>query len=558
MTYVLLTLAWLLPNHYLPWVNFHSEFVAFLGLGFLLFIQLRRSNSGLLLPPIAVAALSLAAVPWLQYFSGLVFYAGDAFVSAFYIVGFALAVATGFAHHQQHIAIKGQNIVWLLPAQVLLSAAGVSALLAFLQWLSLTGSFSTYLAVTDIGDRAMANLGQPNQLGTLLLTGLLALVLMFELNKISQLLLIVGGILLAWAVVLTESRTAMLSALIMVGFLSYKIRTRRALGLPLRVQYTHVSLWLALFGAAALSLPLVNSALLLAGDRQMDLLNNNGRVGIWLQTLHAVYESPWVGYGWNQTPVAQAVGALHNPGDLAFTNAHNVLLDLFAWVGLPLGLLTAMGFGYWLYTRARRVKSTGAVYALAILLPFLVHSMLEFPFAYAYFLLMAGLLIGVVESDCATTRRFLVPKPVVAVGLAVMTALGGYASYEYFLIEEDYRVARFENLNVGRTPNDHVRPDIVVHTQLAAMLAALRQPAVPNMTNEQVERLRKVSLRFGARSMVYRYAVALGLNGQPAAATRQMQVFRGMFGERAYQLFKLQLRELQAEKYPELAAVLTP
>lgn len=556
MIFLLSALAWVLPNHYPPWTNFHSEFLAFFSLGCLILLLFKHACNLFLAPLISAAVLLLAAIPLLQFAGGIVFFAGDAFMSAFYSAGFAFAIISSYSFSKQRFS--SENCTWLFPAHALLTAASLSSLLAVLQWLSLTDNFTTFTAVTDIGDRAMANLGQPNQLGTLLLMGLLALVLMFELFKINQLLLILGGVCLTWAIVLTVSRTAMLSALVIAGFLFYKIRARRVLASPLRLQNTYVLLWLALFFAAVLSLPFVNSALLLASDRQIDLLNNNGRVAIWLQTLKAIYESPWAGYGWNQTSVAQAVGALHSPSNLAFTNAHNIILDLLVWVGLPFGLVISVSCGYWLFTRAKLVKTTGAIYAMAMLLPFLVHSMLEFPFAYAYFLLTAGLLIGVIESDCLEGRLFLVPKPVAAFGLALMTAIGGYSAYEYLGIEEDYRVARFENLKVGHTPKDYVQPDILIHTQLAAMLVALRQPAMPNMTSEQVERLRKVSLRFGARSMVYRYAVALGLNGQPAAAARQMLVFRGMFGERAYELFKLDLRQLQAEKYPELAAVVLP
>ena len=556
MTFLLSALAWLLPNHYPPWTNFHSEFMAFLAIGCLMLSLFKHSHNSFSVPVISVAVLLLVAIPWLQFAGGIVFFAGDAVMSAFYSAGLAFAIVSAYSFSKQ--CFGSDNNTWLLPAHAVLTAASVSALLAVLQWLSLTDSFTTFVAVTDIGDRAMANLGQPNQLGTLLLMGLLALVLMFELVKISQLLLNLGGVFLTWAIVLTESRTALLSALVIAGFLFYKIRARRVLGSPLRLQNKHVVLWLALYFAAVLSLPFLNSALLLAGDRQIDLLNNNGRFVIWLQTLQAIYESPWAGYGWNQTSVAQADGALYVPGNLTFTNAHNIILDLLVWVGLPLGLVISVGFGYWLLTRVRLVKTAGAIYSMAMLLPFLVHSMLEFPFAYAYFLLMAGLLIGIVESDCLKARCFVVSKPLAAFGLAFMTAIGGYSAYEYLQIEEDYRVARFENLKVGRTPKDYVQPDILIHTQLAAMLAALRQPAVPNMTSEQVERLRKVSLRFGARSMVYRYAVALGLNGQPAAAARQMLILRAMFGQRAYELFKLELRQLQAEKYPELAAVVLP
>ena len=89
-------------------------------------------------------------------------------------------------------------------------------------------------------------------------------------------------------------------------------------------------------------------------------------------------------------------------------------------------------------------------------------------------------------------------------------------------------------------------------------MTVLRQPAVRSMDRMQMEQLRKVSLRFGMRPLVFRYAVALGLNGEPQAANRQMQVFRGMFGERAYQRFKAEIRNLQIEKYPELKLVELP
>ena len=557
MSHLFFIAAWLLPNHYPPWVNFHSESLAFLGLFFLLLALFRRSSGAVVVAPtIAIVALALAVVPWLQYATGLVFYVGDAFMSSFYGVGLAIAIAVGYTHGSPRgVTDTG---AWLFPAQVMLAAALVSSLLAVLQWLSLSDVLSTFVAVTNIGDRAMANLGQPNQLGTLLLMGLAALVLLFELAKISQLLLILGFAFLTWGIVLTESRTAMLSALVMAGFLLYKSRVRRLLGMPLRLRAVYVWVWLVGFGLAVASFPLVNSALLLANERDIGLFDDNSRAVIWLQTLHAIYQSPWLGYGWNQTPVAQAVGVLHHPGQLAVTNAHNIVLDLFAWVGVPLGSLITAGFVYWLYLRLKAVQSTEAIGAMVMLLPVLVHSLLEFPFAYAYFLLIAGLLIGVVEAACVTKTPYLVPRRTVALALVVFGAVGAYSAYEYLLVEEDYRVARFENLRVGTTPADYVRPEILVHTQLAALLTALRQPATRGMDSLQMERLRKTSLRFGQRPLVFRYAVALGLNGEPAAADRQMQVFRGMFGERAYQRFKTEIRTLQAEKYPELELLRLP
>ena len=556
ITFLLLAVVWLLPNHYPPWINFHSEALSFIGLALLIFASLKSKAGILSLPPIGLLALILAIIPLAQYVLGLGFFAGDVFISAFFCIGLAGAIAVGYSQSMQSLEQRG--VIWLMPTQVLVAASAVSTLLAFLQWLALADSISEFLAVTDVGDRAMANLGQPNQLATLLMMGLLGLVMLFECFKLSKAVLVLGAVLLTWGMALTESRTVMLSALVVALFMTYKVINRRVAGEPLRLQIREIAIWLGGFTAAVVLLPAVNSALLLDGVREGALLDSSGRGTIWLQTLYAIKASPWLGYGWNQTHIAHAAGALYYPGDMLFGNAHNIVLDLLVWVGLPLGLFLTIVFGYWFYSRVQLVKSTGAIYAMAMLLPFFVHSMLEYPFAYAYFLLMAGLLAGVVEADCLTTRAYTVAKPAAAFTLALMTAAGGYAAFEYVQVEEDYRVARFENLKVGTTPLDYARPAILVHTQLAALLTATRQPAVRNMTDVQMERLRKVSLRFGNRPLVYRYAVALGLNGEPVAAARQMVLFRGMYGEPAYKAFSIAFRTLQAEKYPELAAVMLP
>ena len=78
------------------------------------------------------------------------------------------------------------------------------------------------------------------------------------------------------------------------------------------------------------------------------------------------------------------------------------------------------------------------------------------------------------------------------------------------------------------------------------------------MRIEDIENLHKTSSRFAYGALAFRYALALGLNGQPEAASRQMRIIRGMYGEIYYQAAKSVLRSLEAEKYPELALVLTP
>ena len=552
MHFLILTLAWLVPSQFPPWVNFQSELLAFLCLGLLAIGLTLRTARDISIPRAACVIACVAVTPLLQCSAGLSYFAGDALASWFYLIGFAVAVAVAFSY--SHAAAKDSKPPWLIaPALMLITAAIVSSGIGVLQWLSLTDGLHIWVMHTEPGERILANLGQPNQLASLLLMGIVALAFLFEEGKVGRIALFMGIGFMTGALVLTESRTGLLSGACIALFLLQK-QSRSAK----KIRASHVVVWAVAFGLATFLLPSLNEALLMTNGRSIALTDQNGRGKIWQQTLYAIGQSPWWGYGWNQTPVAQSVGALQYPGDLAFTNAHNLVLDVLTWVGVPLGLLlTGLGV-YWLVSRLARVKTTESIYAMAMLLPIAVHSMLEFPFAYAYFLLTAGLLIGVVEASMTDVKTIALKRRWAAGVLASLTVVGIYASYEYFLIEEDYRIARFENLKVGRTPAEYVVPPILLHTQLAALLKVLRQPATTDMGSDDIERLRKVSLRFGMRPLVYRYAVALGLNGNPAAASRQMQILKGMFGDRSYQAAKADMLTLTAETYPQLKAVNLP
>ena len=556
MSSIIFVLSWLLPNHYPPWVNFHSEFLAFAGIFLLLGGLIIKRLLIIKIPRITLFLCLLAAIPWVQLAYGVLFFAGDAFISSFYIFGFLFSIVAGYSCTKKQ---GGDSVnIWLLPAIMLFSAAFLSALIGWMQWLGLPDSYTTYAMQTEPGERIIANLGQPNQLATLLLMGIIGLIFIRDRRLTGRTGFFLGLVTLTWALVLCESRTALLSAVIVTVYLTGKRVQKKAESTAYQYSKKFIWVWLAGFCFATYALPFVNSLLLLEAGRAIEFADNNGRVEIWLQTLAAADASPWIGYGWNQTPVAQATGALVYPGGLAYSNAHNLLLDLVVWVGIPLGLVIFGVIVYWAGSRALAIQKPQSVYAMAMLLPFFVHSLLEFPFSYAYFLLVAGLLVGIVESGYLHTQSLTISKKSASCILSLFVLLGGFIGYEYLLIEEDYRYARFENLRVGSTPAEYQRPNIYVSTQLAALLRVLRQQAVPGMSAEQIHLLQKVSMRSGMRPLVFRYAVALGLNGDPAGATKQMRLVKSMFGDTYYSVAKTEMIRLATVEYPQLRAVALP
>lgn len=547
----LIGLAWLVPNHYRPWPSFHSEMVAFLGLTLLVMGQaVFSSSTPLVIPTAALFVLGLMSVPWIQYAAGITHYAGDTVVVSLYLVGLGASLIVGF----NYCRIKIHQPQFLVSLMVVISAAAlVSGAIGLVQWLALSEELAFFITEGALGDRAMGNLAQSNHLSTLLLFGLLASSYVYEKGLIRTSVLALSTAFLSLIVVLTQSRTATLGVIAIAFFLLMKRKSYAS-----RLRGTWVVGWVLLYLATTQLLPLISEALLVGGDRGVAFTDSSGRWLLWKQFIHGVLQSPWVGFGWNQSVEAQMLGGLLYPGDLTSDYAHNVFIDLLAWNGVPLGFTLIGLFSYWFISRSILSKGVDAIFAMAFIVPLLVHSLLEYPFAYGYFLLPAGIMAGIVEVNLKKRSLTYIDQRVLVPLLGCWIVLGCYFVYEYFLIEEDFRVVRFENMRIGKTPDDYDVPKIWISSHMAAMLKATRTPAIPKMNPEELDNLKQVTARFAYGALTYRYALALGLNGHPEEASRQMALIRGIYGKNYYLLTKEELRLEANGRYPQLKAVKAP
>jgi len=547
------TLSWLAYDHYRPWSAFHAEMLALAGLGLLLgsFLFSKKASTALRLPYVGLGVAVAALLPWVQYLAGVSLFAGDALLVSMYLCAFLGALLMGHAS-----AVQGDDHRRLQRGffYSLGLAAFLSAVIGLLQWLDLQDVLGTYVVKLELGSRAAGNLGQANQLATLLLMGMMALTYMHQQQLVGRLGWSLAMAFTTLVLVLTGSRAGMLSVLLLLIFLLWKSR-RQDIGLSAGMVWA----WALGFVACHVLLPFAAGAVQLGEGRGIaSLTYTHDRWVIWTQMAHGVWASPWVGYGWNQTPTAQMAGALVVPGTLPVTYAHNFILDMLAWNGVPLGLLITGLLGWWFATRLWRVRTASGVYAMAALLPVAVHSMVEFPFAYAYFLIAAGFLAGLAEASLVSMKTIKLNLTWSRGWLVLWVALGSYMAYEYFLIEEDFRVVRFENLRIGKTPVEYDVPNVWMLSHMGTMLKVARIQPTPGMSTETMAALRKVARRFPYGAINLRYALALGLNGDPEGATQEMRLIRGTYGEFYYQAAKTVLRDIEKDKYPELKLVQTP
>jgi hypothetical protein len=516
----LFAISWLLPNHYNPWLNFHSEAMAFASIAVLMTtILLAQGSAPEHWPATALWVAGAALIPWVQWILGISPFAGDSLIVSYYLIGWAIAMMIGY-----HIGkrLSGQSELALM--SMLCIAAFLSAIVGLLQWLKLEEYLGVYAAQTDIGDPAMGNLAQPNQLGTLLLMGMVAFAYLCEQRIIGIWTLALSIVILTAVLALTHSRSGMIGLFAVGAFLQVKRSVTNT-----RIQSWQILSWMLLFILMSVVSPHVDRALFLSTDTE-PLFTANGRILIWSQTWEGIRQAPWTGYGWNQTFSTTSVGSLRHPGVLIATYAHNVLLDMVAWNGWPIGLLLIGLGGYWFFTRLRRVSGVAGTYSMACLLPFTIHSLVELSFAYAYFLLAAGALIGVVEASLAGARSWRVSRTVIGLVFAIWITIGAGIAYEYILLEEDVRVTRFENLRVGATNDSYHIPEIKLLTHMATLQRATRLQPVPHMTDSQLDDMRLAVMRFPGGGLALRYAMALAMNGDPTGARHTMDVIRGIYG----------------------------
>jgi O-antigen ligase len=257
-----------------------------------------------------------------------------------------------------------------------------------------------WIARSALPGRAVGNLRQPNHLCTLLLWAMIAAVALRELSLMKTRALLGVLALLAWALVLTASRTAIVGVMLLTlwGALD------SGLSRPARASLMASPIFFALAWAAmALWSGLAQEAFG-AQERLAEADLSASRFRIWSDSVRLIAANPLQGVGFGEFNFAWSLSVLPQRPPAFFDHAHNLFLHWAVELGLPVAsLLSALllmmlwriGHG------ARRSLGSASALAalplritLALLLMMGLHSQLEYPLWYAYFLLPTAWLLG--------------------------------------------------------------------------------------------------------------------------------------------------------------------
>ncbi|KYQ84578.1 hypothetical protein AWW72_07975 [Acinetobacter sp. NRRL B-65365] len=522
---ILFSFAWLSPVHTYPWVTFSSELASFGG-GVALLALLFNKNVKIPRPQILM--LGIALIPLCQWAFGLITDFSTAFLSSAYLFVFWLMIIAGY---NLSLQAEQRERIMLGMSYLLLSISFVSAIMAIVQWLNLEAYIDGIIQLKT--SRPYANFGQPNNLATFLIMGLMGGLYLYEKRRLTLWLLIPASLVTLFAITLTQSRTSWVVCIFLFFYWIYKQYKTSP-----RFNFPRLLLWVGLyFVIAGYLLPVLTQLLssnIDTGVTQTASIaqragSGHERLGMWVQILHAIADKPWFGYGWSQTSIAVVESIQFNTVQVWYNSAHNVLLDLLVWNGVPLGLLIIGYISLWLFWLNKNAKDMTSIIAILMVCAILIHAMLEFPQRYAYFLLPMGFLLGLIQAQTPKLKGVMVDNNVIRV-------VGVCALIVVLLIWRDYKLYQDNSRLVfkNQQPTAEVlgSSKILVLTQFQQRLDWIALKPQVEMSEADLRLLGEMVKNKATPYNLKKYAQLLAYNQKLDEAEQQLIVLRQLYKQK--------------------------
>lgn len=513
---ILISLAWLMPIHYRPWVTYTGELYAFFALFALAAICLKEK---LKIPAMSLPLLLLACIPLVQFLMGQVFFFSVAMMGSIYVLSFWLAIVLSYNLSIGQFTRKNTftNLSYLF-----LASGTITGLIALCQWSNLDSILPGMVNISG-NQRPYANFAQPNNMATFLVMALMSCLYLYEKKKIQTKWLFACAAIIVVGMALSQSRTAWVAAIAIILYLAfYQYKG------VIRLKWYYSIAWFILFISCIVAFPLLSQLATQVMDAQVvqsrDVVaratGDMSRLAIWQQMLAAIQAQPWFGYGWYQTSVAFVSISDTVQGPVWIRSAHNFIIDFLLWNGLIVGLPFLAYFGYLGYQLQRWVKTPESVIGILMIGAFLTHAMFEFPQHYAYFLLPVGFIIGTVLAQNPNIK--IVTLPAIA-----MKIMFGFGLLLLIVIYRDYDVAVPK---LGQSIRYEQQPEKITNQQPIYLLTEfnhriswIRLNPYSKVSPEQIQAGEQMVLSYPTKYNLIKYAKLLAFNGYEDEAKHQLQ-----------------------------------
>ena len=528
---LLVGLMWVLPflhyRHQYPLTTFYQEWwSALLGVLALTLLAARDFWQQPEIPRIVQLPAGLIAVLLLQAGLDKVVYLDQALLYILYLLFAVLLIMLGARLRDCFGLAKMAPVL----AVFLLIGAELSALVGVLQHYRWHTPLSPVI-VMKVSSSVFGNLAQPNHFANYIALGLVSLGLLLQVQRLKAGYVAALAAPLLFVMTLSGSRSSWLYLLMMAGLAWWWARRDAVQRTLLR----YCLLLIAGFGVMHLivQLPFMAGAdssidtmqRLFGGDMMVSI-----RLYLWREAGLMFMQSPWLGAGFGQFAWQhfQLLPVLR-PNNISglYNNAHNLVFQLAAEAGIA-GLLVLFGsLGIWLYGLRRAAQSVAHWWGYAALGVLAIHSLLEYPLWYTYFVAIAAILLGALDE----TRYRLELRNVGRMSVAAILLLGlmtlaqlrsGYHQLELALA---IRPASAADSSAVERMRDGL---LAVHG--GSLLSPYAELSMSSLTEVNADHLKeKIALNTNVvrfipvAKVVYRQAYLLAQNGQVEDAKRVLE-----------------------------------
>ncbi|MDH4556549.1 hypothetical protein E8F11_15455 [Pseudomonas sp. BN417] len=543
---LLASLPWLVSTHSDPWTTFYNEFlmvvVVLPWVGWCFW----TSAQPWLITRQVLFVSCVSFIPIYQSVFGILLFSSEAVLSIAYILAFAIAISLG----QRSQSIQPFKVVDYLFFSLII-ASMLSTGLALYQWFALEGLGVLVPSGAVGGGRAVAHIGQPNNLSTLLAWGCAGFWWASSRRYIGVGAASLGIAFLLLGIVLTGSRTGCLQIAFLAGAALIWAQSRHL--------WRKVILLILLGGWFVLLLgfkPIVSEILFGASGRAV--FSAGVRPIFWAMAIEGILDKPLLGYGWNQVILVHVSLADKYSGIKEIMgHAHNLFLDLLLWNGVLLGVVLVVAILWWLVRQVFSAATELHRVVLVVIGIFFIHAMLELPHLYLFFILPMGLFVGVASVLGNDKVVAVLPRYLLVVAGLLLSVLLAIVFREYRGVEQELNARRLLAAHISGA-GAHVFPEAVMLNSLQVSLNSLDAVPKRNMPRQELERMHRAVLRYPTIGGLFRYAQASALNDRGSESTWAMRLICDLNPTGICDAAIKDWNILALQRYPEMSSVVLP
>lgn len=536
-------MSWLIPNHFPPWLGFHSDALAALVLLIISVVITFKAKINLKWHIFPIIVLFLIFVVFFQFFFGLINQPGVAWINAIYLFGLLVALLVGSLWEESATMECADFLFWTV-----VLGASASLGIQIYQWLEL--DFLNQWILQTGKSRYYANMAQPNQLGSLFFWGILGCGWIYVRGKVNAFVAIGLAAGFFFGLALTESRTGWLNGVLVAAAL---VAWRKLPNKKLMPQA--VLMLLAFYWICVLAVPSLNAW---SGRMEVPLevrsLMDQGRLSIWSMLIKAALLNPWAGYGWGQVSHAQfEPGVVQLKIAASLQQSHNLILDLILWNGLPVGIILFIFLVWWTVRILRSINTIEQLLMVFFIAAIFVHAMLEFPLQYAYFLLPVGLMVGALNANMNLRVFWSMPKWMLWIFISMAILIISIIVKDYLKVENSFYGLRFEQRKI-ETEISKNPPEVIFLTQLRDYIIFARKEPAQFHSQENIEWAKDIVKTLPSAFGMYKLAAMLAFSGQAEETRYWMRTACSMHNQYQCDAVK-DLWKQQGEIHPEMKKI---